>query len=365
MNIEIKDQILEAMEAFPFPGVIVDVVKYGNGHVHSTYCLHVQTKDERRCKYILQKINHFAFKDPVGLMSNITKVTDYLREKAVGEGEDPKLYLTVMRTITGESFFLDSNQEYWRVYPFIENSTSYDKVISKEQFYESAKAFGNFQKQLSEFDASSLHMTIERFHDTKNRLELLDKAIELDLLGRVSEVAAEIEMINQRRDKASYLLDLYDAGELPLRVTHNDTKLNNVLFDKDTGSAIAVIDLDTVMPGLSAFDFGDAIRFGCNRAAEDEKDLSKVQFDRELYDVFVKGFLEGTDGALTRKEIEVLPYGAYIMTFENAVRFLTDYIDGDKYFHIERPEHNLDRTRTQLKFVQEMEKHWADMQIAY
>ncbi len=363
MNRVMDAQLYEALMAFPFPGEVVGAISYGSGHVHETYCVHVHGANQVCTQFILQKLNTTAFKKPVELMENITLVTDFLRQQALDKGEDPDLYLTVIRTKDKTSFYQDSEGEYWRLYPFITNSISYDRIKFPAHFYESAKAFGNFQKQLAAFDASRLHATIERFHDTRHRLELLDRAIENNYAGRLDEVEAEIKFINEKRHYGSYLLDLYDKGYLPLRVTHNDTKLNNVLFDRDTGKAIAVIDLDTVMPGLSAYDFGDSIRFGCTQADEDEKDLSKIRFDQALYDVFCKGFMEGVDGALTRKEIEVLPWGAYIMTYEVGVRFLTDYLDGDKYFHIARPEHNLDRCRTQLKFLEEMERNWDQMQI--
>lgn len=358
-----NEQCIEALNSFPFAGEVVGALPYGEGHVHETYCVHIQGENTSCTKYILQKINTYAFKKPEELMENITLISDFLREQAMEHGEDPDLYLTVMRTRDQKSFFKDSKGEYWRVYPFIENSMSFHRIESPKQFYEAAKAFGNFQKQLSGFDAQRLHTTIDRFHDTRNRFALLEDAVQNNFSGRLEDVQEELKALNDRKDKAPFLIELHERGELPVRVTHNDTKLNNVLFDRYTGRAIAVIDLDTVMPGLSAFDFGDAIRFGCNQADEDERDLSKVRFDHELYEVFVKGFLEGTDGALTDKEIEVLPWGAYIMTYENAIRFLTDHLDGDKYFHITRNGHNLDRCRTQIRLLEEMEKNWDRLQI--
>ena len=247
------------------------------------------------------------------------------------------------------------------MYPFIEGTVCLQSVDKPEQFYESAKAFGHFQRLLSGYDASTLHETIAKFHDTRNRFANFKKALDADACGRAKDVQAEIDFVLAREKDCAVLMDLLEAGKLPLRVTHNDTKLNNILMDKATGTGICVIDLDTVMPGLALNDYGDSIRFGANHSAEDEKDLSKVNFDIELYEIYTKGFMEAAGDALTPAEKEYLPWGAKLMTLECGIRFLTDYLEGDHYFRVHREGQNLDRCRTQFKLVSDMENCWEQM----
>ena len=246
---------------------------------------------------------------------------------------------------------MDSQGDYWRAYKFIEGATSYDQVETPEDFYQSAVSFGNFQRLLADYPAETLHETIVGFHDTKARFATFKKAVEEDVCGRAASVQKEIDFVLAHEDVANVFGDMLANGELPLRVTHNDTKLNNIMIDDKTGKGICVIDLDTVMPGLAMNDFGDSIRFGASTAAEDEQDLSKVSCDMELFDVYAKGFIEGCGGKLTQKEIEMMPMGAKVMTFECGMRFLTDHLQGDTYFKIHRENHNLDRCRTQFKLV--------------
>lgn len=295
-------------------------------------------------------------------MENILNVTSYLRKKIIENGGNPdRETLNVIRTVDNMPYFVDSEGEYWRSYKFITDATSYDQVESPEDFYQSAVAFGNFQRLLAEYPAETLHETIEGFHDTKARFQVFKKAVEDDVCGRAASVQKEIQFVLEHEHLANVFADLLEKKEIPLRVTHNDTKLNNIMIDNKTRKGICVIDLDTVMPGLAMNDFGDSIRFGASTATEDEQDLSKVSCDMELFDLYAKGFIEGCGGKLTEKEIDLMPTGAMVMTFECGMRFLTDYLQGDTYFKIHRENHNLDRCRTQFKLVKDMEAKWDTM----
>ncbi|EDM85695.1 hypothetical protein RUMOBE_03731 [Blautia obeum ATCC 29174] len=302
------------------------------------------------------------FKKPVELMENVSGVTAWLRKKIIENGGDPEREtLTLVKSNDGLPYFVDSTGEYWRVYLFIEGATCYDAVKDDNDFYQSAVAFGHFQRLLADYPAETLHETIKDFHNTPDRLEKFKKAVAEDICGRAASVQKEIDFILEREELTHALYDLQLDGRLPLRVTHNDTKLNNIMIDDETGKAICVIDLDTVMPGLTANDFGDSIRFGASTALEDEQDLSKVSCDLHLFDVYARGFIEGCGGALTDLEIDMLPMGAILMTFENGIRFLTDHLEGDHYFHIHREGHNLDRCRTQLTLVKDMQEKLPQM----
>lgn len=348
----------DILKQFQVEGDVTSIEPYGSGHINHTYL--AQMADDK--KYILQGINTTIFKNTDQLMENILNVTSYLREEIVRTGGDPaRETLTVVMTNDGKSYYTDEEGNKWRVYDFIEGAQTYDAVESKEDFYQSAVAFGNFQAKLANFPADTLHETIPNFHNTAKRYRDLEKAIEEDVKGRVAEVGPEIAFVRERSKELSELHDMLAKGDLPLRVTHNDTKLNNIMIDSDTHKAICVIDLDTVMPGLSAHDFGDAIRFGANTAAEDEPDVSKVSLSLELFEIYVKGFLEGCGGRLTPNEVKVLPMGAKMMTIECGMRFLADYLEGDVYFKISREKHNLERCRTQFALVADMEKKWRQM----
>ena len=336
---------------FAIGSQVLAVEPYGNGHINTTYL--VTTGDGR---YMLQKINNSIFKDVDGLMRNIAAVTNFLAEK----DSDPRHVLRPVPTKNGGLYALVDGG-YWRMYNFIEDSICLEAAQSAEDFRMSAEAFGDFQKQLAGFPADTLTETIVNFHDTADRYRIFREAVAADPLGRAKDVAAEIEFALAREEEAGSMVAMLKRGELPLRVTHNDTKLNNVLLDAETRKPLCVIDLDTVMPGLAGNDFGDSIRFGANTAAEDEQDLSKVQFSMELYEAYAKGFMNACGDTLTEKEIDTLPLSAKLMTLECGVRFLTDHIMGDTYFRIHRPGHNLDRCRTQFKLVYEMEQRWADM----
>lgn len=353
----------EVISRFNYEGTLIEERPFGNGHINDTYLLKFQLDDGKERKIILQRMNTSIFKEPVMVMENIMNVTAHLRKKIVENGGDPlRETLNVILANDGKPYVVDSKGEYWRSYTFVTDATSYDQVESAEDFYESAVAFGNFQRLLSDFPAETLHETIPSFHDTRVRFAAFQKAVEEDVCGRAAEVAEEIRFVLEREETANYFSELLDKKELPIRVTHNDTKLNNIMMDNQTRKGVCVIDLDTVMPGLAMNDFGDSIRFGASTAAEDEKDLSKVSCNLELFDIYTKGFIEGCGGQLTEREISLLPMGAKVMTYECGMRFLMDYLQGDIYFKIHRDGHNLDRCRTQFKLVKDMEEKWTQMQ---
>ena len=351
----------EILTAWQWDGPVSEPVPYGEGHINQTYAITV-TSEQGAKRYILQKINTNIFKDPAGLMENVCGVTDFLREKAKQRGADPaRATLHVVPTKEEKPYYQAADGSCWRVYEFVENTVCLQQVQSAEDFYQSAVAFGNFQRLLADYPADTLHETIPDFHNTVKRFANFKKAVEEDACGRAADVQKEIQFVLEREQLAHTLVDLQDAGKLPLRVTHNDTKLNNIMIDNVTHKGICVIDLDTVMPGLSLNDFGDSIRFGASTAAEDEQDISKVSCDLHLFEVYVKGFLEGCGGALTDLEVEMLPMGAILMTFECGMRFLADHLEGDHYFRIHRENHNLDRARTQFKLVWDMEQKLSEM----
>ena len=346
---------------FDIPGTPAAVCEYGSGHINATYLVEMDVNGETE-KYIFQKINTGIFKNTEELMENIQNVTTYLtRQIEKRDGNPKRETLQVIPTKEGKSFYRDEEGKCYRMYHFITEAKSYDAVESPKDFYESAVAFGNFQYLLSDYPAHTLHETIPDFHNTGKRFEDFKKAVQEDVCGRAESVKDEIDFVMSHEAEMTFFTDLLSKKELPLRVTHNDTKLNNVMIDDETGKGICVIDLDTVMPGLAHYDFGDSIRFGANTAVEDEQDLLKVSLDLELFEVYVKGFLEGCKGSLTEREIELLPMGAKIMTLECGMRFLTDHLQGDTYFRIHRENHNLDRARTQYALIRDMENKWDKM----
>ena len=324
---------------------------YGSGHVNKTYLVITETGH----RYTLQMIGP-AFKDVHALQDNVAAVIKHLHKKT----DEKHGALTLIPTTEGEDHYHAPNGKTWRIYEFIEDGLCLETPETPQDFYQAAIAFGTFQQQLNDFPAETLHETIPNFHNTPDRYRIFREVLEADPTGRAKDVAAEIAFVLEREEKAGQLIALLEAGKLPLRVTHNDTKLNNVMFRASDRTPLCVMDLDTTMPGLSAYDFGDAIRFGASTAAEDEKDLDKVWMDLELFRLFTKGYLEACPG-LTDLEKEVLPLGAYTMTLECGMRFLTDHIDGDNYFSIHREGQNLDRARTQFKLVADMETKWDEM----
>ena len=357
-----NEKVMEIAEHFQFEGELVEVKKWGNGHINDTFLLIYQIGKMGRLKVILQMMNKTVFPKPVELMENVMGVTSFLYKKIEAAGGDPmRETLNVIPAKDGKPYYQHTDGEYWRAYVYITEAMSFDVPESEEDFYESAYSFGKFQSMLSDYPAETLHETIEKFHDTRNRFANFKKALEADIMGRAAEVQDEIKFVLDREADASVFVDMIEKKEVPLRVTHNDTKLNNIMLDNVTRKGICVVDLDTVMPGLAMYDFGDSIRSGASTGAEDEKDLSKISCDMNLFDVYAKGFIAGCDGRLTEKEIELLPMGAKLMTYECGMRFLTDYLEGDVYYKIHRPEHNLDRARTQFKLVADMEEKWDIM----
>ena len=362
ISIPENDPILaEVLAAYDFPETLLGAVRYGQGHINDTFCILCQPQEGDCIRFILQGLSSAAFPHPGELMENFVGITSYLKEKVTANGGDPlRETLSLVKTRDGKDFFTDSNGKVWRLTPFIENTDCFQSA-TPELFEASARAFGRFQYMLQGYPAETLHETIVKFHDTENRFEKFMAALEADKHDRAKDIQPEIQFVLDRRTDCSVALQALREGRLPLRVTHNDTKLNNILIDRDTHEGICVIDLDTTMPGLSINDFGDSIRFGANHSKEDEKDLSKVNFDIELYEVYTRGFLEGAQGSLTEAELEYLPWGARLMTLECGIRFLTDYLDGDHYFRIHYPEQNLDRCRTQFKLVSDMEAQFEQM----
>ncbi len=352
-----------ALAAFPYEGKIVALEPFGAGHINDTYAVFVECYPEPHLAYILQRINTHVFKKPREVMENIHGVTHHIRHHLKERGENPaRGVLHFLKTVDGDTAYFDAEGMPWRSYRFIEHSYCHDKAPTPELFYQSGKAFGAFLRMLDGYPAETLHETIPDFHNTPKRLEALRSVLAEDPLGRKSSCEGELAFALEREALCHELLGQQKAGRLPLRVTHNDTKLNNVLFDEDSGLAICVIDLDTIMPGLAASDFGDSIRFGATTAAEDEMDLSKVQFSLPLFEAYTRGYLEEAGATLTSAEKETLPLGAKLLTLECGIRFLTDHLAGDQYFKTDRPGQNLDRCRTQFKLVAEMERHYPAMQ---
>ncbi len=345
-----------AIAQFQTKGTFLSCEPYGNGHINDTFLV-IFEEEGNEIWYILQALNTNVFKKPEQVMSNIEKVTEWLQKTAA----DPREVLHLVRTKDGAAYYADETGAFFRMYDFVTDSLCLDRPENARDFYESAVAFGRFQKALSEFPAETLFETIPDFHNTPKRYADFCKAVEEDVCGRAAGVQEEIAFIKARADFYGVLLDACKAGELKLRVSHNDTKSNNVMLDAKTRTALCVIDLDTIMPGFSVTDFGDSIRFGANTAAEDEKDLSKVTLDIALFETYTEGFLNGCGGKLPAEEIMLLPEGAKMMTIECGMRFLADYLQGDIYFKTARPEHNLDRARTQIKLVSEMEEHWDEL----
>ncbi|MCL2194809.1 MAG: aminoglycoside phosphotransferase family protein [Oscillospiraceae bacterium] len=330
------------------------------GHINNTYLLETQQGDDVR-RYVLQRINVNVFKQPVQLMENIRLVTGFVRKKLNAGAAPGQTTLTVYPTHDGQDYVIDADGGYWRCYQYVENSYSPQEPTETDA-YRAGHAFGTFMSLLDDFPAEQLHETIPNFHNTAVRYEHLQEAIANNAAGRLGEVTEEIAFAQARKDDCSRLLNLCAAGEIPTRVTHNDTKLNNVLFDKTTQQAKCVIDLDTIMPGLALYDYGDALRFLGNTAREDARNTDEVQFAMPLFEAYTKGYLAAARDALTPTELAMLPFSIKLMTLECGMRFLTDYLNGDTYFRIHYPDHNLVRCRTQFKLVQEIEARLGEME---
>ncbi len=347
---------------FFFDGEFLCAKPYGFGHINDTYAIYFKKSDGNIHRYILQRVNTYVFKKPEQLMHNIEMITEHLRAAILeGDGDASRETLNLIPAKNGQSYYISPKGDYWRAYVFIEGAKTYEIVESANHFENAGRAFGRFQKQLDSFPAKELSETIPNFHNTPKRFEDFQKAVKDDLAGRVKNAKQEIEFILQRKGDVSIVTDLMEKGKIPTRVTHNDTKFNNIMIDDKTGEGICVLDLDTVMPGSALYDFGDAIRFGASSALEDERDLSLVYMKVELFEAFARGFLSETKDILTQEEERLLSFSAKLMTLECGMRFLGDYLNGDIYFKVHREGHNLDRARTQIKLVADMEQKMDDM----
>lgn len=331
---------------------------FSGGHINDTFLV-----KSGKGNFMLQRINPFVFPRPQDIMENMLGITEFLKERITKRGGNPtRETLCPIQTDCGKYYYIDDDGEYWRCIPYIENTTAYETVSGKDMLEAAGSAFGDFQSLLADYPAETLHIIIADFHNTPVRYRQLMDAAEKDTAARLSTVLAEMKFVQDRETDCVALTTLHAMGKLPLRVTHNDTKLSNILFDNNTNCPICVIDLDTVMPGFTAFDFGDSIRAGATTAAEDEADLSKVHFDLELYTAYTRGFLRAARHEMCEDELRSLATGAKLMTLEVGMRFLADYLNDDVYFRTEYPRHNLDRARNQFQLVKEMETAMPEME---
>ncbi len=356
MDVNLKHDVRAVASQFPLRGEFVTAAPYGSGHINDTYGV-VFDQGGTPVRYILQRINHLIFKNPPALMDNIQRVTAHLAQKSTGQSDPSRRVLTLIPARDGQACHRDAEGNYWRLYIFIEKARTFDAVENPRQAFEAAKAFGQFQKLLTDLPAPRLHDTIPDFHHTPKRFAALEKAIAADAVNRAQLAKPEIEFALRHQAATSVLLE---AG-LPERVTHNDTKFNNVMLDDATGEGICVIDLDTVMPGLALYDFGDMVRTTTSPAKEDERDLSKVTMQFPMFEALARGYLTSAD-FLTPPEKKFLPFAGKLITLEIGLRFLTDFLAGDTYFKVHREGHNLDRCRTQFKLVESIEQQQAAME---
>jgi hypothetical protein len=346
-----KDDVKSVAKHFHIRGEVVDVVPLARGHINDTYILTCE-KNGHIARHTLQRINHAVFKDPPSMMTNIVRVTEHIRSKM--RTIDPGLasrQLTVIGTDDGTGYYEDFEGDFWRVYNFIEHAVTYDTLESTELAYEAARMFGWFQRMLIDLPGPVLNETIPDFHNTRSRFELFQEVLNADSLNRAKDAKPEIDFLFENAGTCDVLLDLAERGDIPERIAHNDTKINNVMLDETTGKGVCVIDLDTVMPGLSVYDFGDMMRTATCLAREDERDLSKVTADMNMFEALVRGFAKETSQFLTPVEKKHLVFAGRLITFEQFMRFLTDYLAGDVYYKISREGHNLDRSRTQMELV--------------
>ena len=359
----IYEDIRRLLPHFRFEGQFENASEINAGNINTTYHLIYRLPGGEKREYLLQRINTYVFKDPDAVMRNIQAVTNHIEKAYEAQGIDSaRRVLRVIPTTDDAPLYKQSEDSCWRAYNYVDHATAYDMLEKPEHFFEAGRAFGEFQRLLTDFPAAELTETIPDFHNTLKRFYAFVAAVAADKAGRVKDLEDEIEFFFERRKAMSEIVKALDEGLLPVRVTHNDTKINNVMIDDETGRAICVIDLDTVMPGSALYDFGDAIRSGASTAAEDEPDLSKVSLDLNLFELFTKGFLSEVKGILTSEEIEMLPLSVKVIACELAMRFLTDYIDGDLYFKIRTPDHNLIRARNQMALAKDIEKKFDQMQ---
>ncbi|MBO5724771.1 MAG: aminoglycoside phosphotransferase family protein [Lentisphaeria bacterium] len=356
-----QNNLRDLINQFVVYGDFMVGVPFGNGHVNDTYML---TFDQGgiRLNYMLQRINNNVFKDPVKVMENVDRVTAHILKKIrAAHTETRKRTIRLLRTPDNKPYVFDKKGNCWRAYVFMERARAYDVLETPEQAFHVAQAFGEFQQQLTDLEGPRLHDTIPDFHNTPKRIDQLEEAIREDRMNRVKTVQKEIDFVLERKKNAAILCKLNQEGAIPERITHNDTKCNNILMDDLSGEGICVIDLDTVMPGLSLYDFGDMVRSGTNPAEEDEQDLSQVYMRFDMYEALFRGFYASASSFMTPAEKEYMAEAGKIITLEIGTRFLTDYLQGDIYFKTKRPAHNLDRCRTQFKLVESIEEQMDSM----
>jgi hypothetical protein len=355
------NNVWNAALRFDIDGEPIHIERHGGGHIHETYVVYFKHAMKAPFRVILQKINTNVFHNPYAVMENITAVTKFLSGKATECGSRWRNeVLTAIPTRSGGSLFKDEAGNFWRSFVYIENAICYQTPERPALFSSAAKAFGRFQRMLGDFPVHKLHETIPDFHNTPKRFTDFTASVKKDAARRAKGVKREIDFVLSREHECTIVTDLLNSGAIPVRVTHNDTKLNNVMIDINTDEAVCVIDLDTVMPGSILYDFGDSIRFGATLSPEDEKDINKVEFSLPLYEEYTKGFL--VEAHLTEKELEYLAWGARLITYEQSIRFLADYLNGDIYYQTSRPDQNLDRARTQIKLLADMERQFGQMQ---
>ncbi len=349
-------------EHFQFEGEFEEVNPYGFGHINDTYVARFRQGNGAIRRYIIQRINHHVFKRPDWVMDNMERVTQHMRDRIIVVDGDPmRETITLVPTIDNKMYCKSSSGEYWRAHHFIEGARTYQKAENPDLYYYAARAFGRFLNLVNDLPPDQLYETIPDFHHTPKRFLAFTQALEKDIHNRARDVKLEIAFVLNRARETTVLTNLVASGEMPERITHNDTKFDNVMIDNVTGRGICVIDLDTVMAGLAVFDFGDSVRTGASTGTEDEPDTSKIRLDLDIFDRLAQGFLEETREFLTSAEVNHLAFGAKLITFEQGIRFLTDYLNGDTYYKTHRPGHNLDRCRTQFKLVSEMERKFDEM----
>ena len=351
-----ETRIYDLIAAFRIDADIASVVSFGSGHINDTY--RIKNSNPNGVDYLLQRVNHHVFKDVPVLMQNLLCVTEHLKQKLseIPGSDLEKEVMTIVKTHDGKPYFQDGNGNYWRVFHFLKDTRSYDQVTTGQQAYEGGKAFGRFQALLADMEPRLIKDTIPDFHNIESRLAKFEQAIEADKVGRLHKVLPEVEFIRQRVDEMSEILRLGRAGQLHLRIVHNDTKFNNVLLNSDD-RAQCVIDLDTVMPGYVAYDFGDSIRTIANTASEDEQNIELIDINISLFESYTKGYLKEAVHFLTESELNSLLKGVFLLPYAQTVRFLTDYLESDHYYKIQSPDHNLQRTRAQLALVKKLEEN--------
>ncbi len=357
---DIRNEAIEVCRLFNITGEPEKFKVFADGHINTTYLITFNNNGIIG-EYLVQGINTHVFKDPHNLMENIVNVTSFLRKKIKENGGDSERETLKFLKCSDGKYYTYHNEKCWRIYFYIGKSYTINKIENVDVFESAGRSFGIFQKNLDEYPMANLHETIKDFHNTPKRVETLENSIASDCKGRAVTVEKEIAFALDRKEQANKLISLHSEGKIPLRVTHNDTKINNILFDEDTNEAICVIDLDTIMPGFSLYDFGDAIRFGANTTKEDDDNLNNVKLSLKHFEAFAKGFLSACAKELTKDEVENLAFASKLMTYECGVRFLTDYLDGDVYFKTAYEGHNLVRARNQFKLVYEMEQHMDEM----